>query len=113
MELITFEENEKLVEKLYEDIEDCKVYYSVYKPFDEIPLSGSVKFIAYRNKLDDNSKDYVSKIMSNPTWEQIAHCADDMIKTTGCYDCCFLEDVYVASWEPANGTLLAKFTMGL
>lgn len=50
---------------------------------DNIAVKGNVKFYQKKNKLyGENSKDFESKIIKNPTWFDIILLANDMIHTT-------------------------------
>lgn len=50
---------------------------------DDIAVKGSVKFYQKKDKLyGENSKDFESKIIKNPTWFDIILLANDMIHTT-------------------------------
>lgn len=55
-------------------------------------------------------KDYISQLVENPTWLEVAQLADDMIQITGDYHHVYLEGIEVI--EEKDGVKKAIFCMG-
>jgi len=59
--------------------------YIVYDNREEIALQGNVVALVGADDFygSDRSKPYQSKVMANPTWDDLAKCADESIDFTG------------------------------
>ncbi len=79
------------------------VRYSAYKMdivgvpinnLDNIAIKGKFKFYQKCDPFfSEKGKDYISKLVTNPTWLEVAILANDMIKITGDKHHVFLEGV--------------------
>ena len=97
---------------------ECEVTYSVYGDdanglpvdnLDEVAVRGRVQFV------DDfglwhSGEPYVSPIVSNPTWLEVAVLANEMIKVTGDYHHIFLEGITVRHTD--GDVKIMEFSMG-
>jgi len=76
---------------------------------DEVAVPGKVILIGERDEY--RSTDYRSEVLENPTWLQVAVCANDMIKKTRDYhECHFLE--YLEEKGTEGDVTIYKFEMG-
>ena len=111
---------EKIQEKVVDVIEgEPFVSYSAYKtdlngiPTDNLELvviKGNVQFFQKHEIFWGEGKDYMSPVISNPTWLQITILANDMIKITGDKHHIFLENFDIIKEE--NGIKQVEFIMG-
>ncbi len=99
----------------------CRVDYAAYQTdendvpidnLDEVAATGKVRFLAYRMK-ETHSKNYRSDILENPTWLQVAVCADRAIKTVRDYHHVFLEGInkLPESQQTEGGVTLYTFDL--
>lgn len=79
------------------------VIYSVYKNYDnpennlqEIAVEGTVRFVQEGSEFFGNGSGYKSEIFTNPTWLDVAVCANEMMLITGDMHHCYLEAVYAS-----------------
>lgn len=80
------------------------VFYSAYiiddnelpvNNLNEVAIVGSGRFVAeYNDFYADEGTDYISDLITNPTWLDVAILANDMIKTTGDNTHIYLEAVH-------------------
>lgn len=102
--------------------ESVHVHYSNYKMderdvpvdnLDEIAVKGKVIFKASSDEFfgGDESSDYESPVLENPTWLELCRHFNDMMLTTGDFHHCFFEGVYSAKQEQ-NGVPVYRFGSG-
>ena len=60
---------------------------------DDIAVKGKVRFYQKHDEFYGKGKDYVSKVVENPTWLDVSKLANNMIKVTGDKHHIFLEGV--------------------
>ena len=93
---------------------ECLVVYDAYRyddenlpvdNLDEIAVHGRCKLIDYFGEVC-----YVSDVVENPTWLQVAVLANDMIHAAGETDHVFLEGIDPRGWE--DGVAVYEFSMG-
>jgi hypothetical protein len=77
---------------------------------DEVAAKGKVIFVCKYDGFWGEGKDYRSEVLKNPTWMQVALCANEMIKTTGDQHHVFLEGIQKIKEE--DGVSIYKFLMG-
>jgi hypothetical protein len=104
---VTFEEIDELLDKVFhgkehhivysasEYIDDGSEFGRVENNLDEIAVEGKCIFKRERSDFwgGETSKDYSSKILSNPTWKEVCVLADESIKKVNDYHHVFLEGV--------------------
>ena len=92
-----FEEMQALDREVNDKIDDCKVTYSINNPLDEVAVKGKVSFYCNGDfdwgDEEEDGENYVGPVLTDPTWMDVARCADQMIKTTGDYHHSFLEGI--------------------
>ena len=93
---------------------ECKVRFSVDEDILSVPVPGTIHVQGRYNELHDvtgQGEDYCSHVMIDPTWLQIAVCANDMINVTGDEAHYFLEGIrYIGDCE--NDGKVFEFVMG-
>ena len=77
---------------------------------DEIAIEGKVQFIQEQNY--GEGERYVSPVVENPTWLQVAVLANEMINTTGDTHHVFLEGIKKLKGKGKDGASLYGFSMG-
>jgi hypothetical protein len=79
---------------------------------DEIAAKGKVILVGFADDYwgGNESKDYRSEVLENPTWLQVAVCANAMIKTTKDTHHCFLEGLEKHSEE--DNVTVYEMSMG-
>jgi hypothetical protein len=77
---------------------------------DEVAAKGKIVFVELHDDFWGVGKDYRSEVLKNPTWMQVALCANEMIKTTGDQHHVFLEGIQKIKEE--DGVSIYKFLMG-
>ena len=98
-----------------------RVDYSAYKTdkddmpidnLDQVAVEGKVILVGHADDFfgGSKSKDYRSDILENPTWLQVAVCANKMIKRTRDTHHCFLEGLTRIGEE--DGIQVYEFFMG-
>ena len=93
---------------------DCKVRFVVDEDILTVPFTGVIHVQRKHDELWDVSgqgEDYCSNAMTDPTWLQIAVCANDMINVTGDEAHYFLEGLAFVG-ECENGEKVYEFVMG-
>jgi DICT domain-containing protein len=94
------------------------VIYSAYEDdengnpadnLDKIAAEGKVVLIC-KADWSDKGKDYRSEVLENPTWMQVAICANEMIKITNDYHHVFLERISYVKKE--DGVNIYELQMG-
>lgn len=70
-----------------------KAIYSAHFQKDEIAFKGKCKVIYGYDKYFGNSKIYCSKLLINPTWNDIYECASVAIKRTHDYHHIYFEKI--------------------
>ena len=81
------------------------VIYSVNRELDVIPVKGRVRLIVRASRFygGTESKDYISPVLTSPTWEEIAVHADASIDVTKDDHHVFLENVMPDTKVGADG----------
>ena len=83
----------------------------------EVAIKGLVQVIRIRANHElaggypDESEDYFSPVLTNPTWLDLAVAANEMIRTTGDFDHCFFEDFKIIGVN-VNGVQAVDLFMG-
>ncbi len=79
---------------------------------DKIAVEGKVKFVAKRDQFygGNESKDWESEIINNPTWLDVCVLANNMVQTTKDFHHIFLEGVSVLKRE--EDLNIAELMMG-
>jgi len=118
------DEMEDMIDAALPKGEKSMVFYSAYKTSKatDNPLNNLNK-VAIRGKVimmqehddfwgDDKSETYYSDVLENPTWLDIAVCANKMIHTVRDSHHRFLEGVYRMKGKTINGVKVYTFSMG-
>jgi hypothetical protein len=81
---------------------------------DEVAVDGKVIFVAEGDEFygGDESSDYQSPVLENPTWLELCKHFNDQIKTTGDYHHIFFEGVYKTKKNPIEGVPVYRFATG-
>ena len=74
---------------------------------DEVAVKGRVQFFLDYESFWGEGKDYLSDVITDPTWLDVAYLADEMIRVTGDGHHVFLEDIREA--EPKHKTKHLQF----
>lgn len=100
--------------------EDPRVIFSAYDTVDGLPVN-NLNEVAIEGKVilqgiadcwgDEDSEDYTSEVLENPTWLDVSVRADKMIHMTGDFHHVFLEAVY-DSEQTIDGVKVYRFSMG-
>jgi len=79
---------------------------------DEVAFRGKIRFVAKKEDYwsSEDSEDYISKVMTDPTWLEVAVLANEMILTVKDTHHVFLELFEVVREE--DGVTVAEFGMG-
>lgn len=120
----TFDKMERRVAKAIKASnpkQKVRVIYSAYKSdkddepidnLDEIAAKGKVVLVQEADEFwgGPSSKPYRSPVLENPTWLQVAVCANEMIETTRDGHHVFLEGLYKGKRE--GDVMVYEFAMG-
>lgn len=116
--------------KIDRDLQDGKVYrnmvsFSAYPRvytdnLDEVAVEGRIQFRTkhqsfFGGMAEEVRKDYESEILTNPTWMEVALCANDMINCTGDNHHVFLEAIHKTgqfTLDDKSFVLIYDFSMG-
>lgn len=113
---------DKMDDKIAKAIKgEVLVIYSAYETdendepidnLDEIAAIGKIILVCKRCEFygGDGSKNYRSDVLENPTWLQVAVCANEMIKVTRDEHHVFLEGLYKK--RTRNGITTYELAMG-
>lgn len=101
---------DKLEYSAYSDDEDGAAVDNL----DEIAAEGKVVFVAEADEFwgGSQSHDYRSQVLNNPTWLQVAVCANEMIHVTKDEHHAFLEGIRKCSKQPNAEVIEYEFLMG-
>ena len=125
MEYLTFEEIDTILDKLFEGkkhyvvysasdyIDDGSEFGKVANNLDEVAAEGKCIFSRERSDFwgGENSEDYVSKTVVNPTWKDVCIMANKAIKKNNDYHHVFLEDIDFIETD-SDGINIYEFQMG-
>ena len=98
---------------------DMRVIYSVHNDpgqhkLNEIAVQGKCQFVADVDHFwvsEDYPQNYLSDVIEDPSWIDVAMMANEMIHTIQDYHHVFLEGICVDSVD-SNGVQIVKFSMG-
>jgi len=88
------------------------VFYSVDEDMDAIAIEGTAQVTMPHDGFWGEGKDYISPIVVNPTWLQLAMFANEGINVTGDNHHVFFENVRCVGIEIITGVQTYKFSMG-
>ena len=97
--------------------QERKVFYSVPRDLDRLAVKGMVRFVTVARSVwffigdKENAQDYHSKVLTDPTWLDVAVAANQMIHTVKDEQHRFLEDIEDID-ETDDGVRIFTFIMG-